>query len=135
MLILFFSFSFKCYALGTLVFSLGIKVLIVILASMGILAWVQNNMGVEQFYEDFCNWCEQKKGEMEIRKILFNMVYQNLKTGAKMKVRKISGLIKEFLKTLTGNSRLSPTITNPIFFENHTYFQKHYVNLLKRCLL
>lgn len=98
--------------------ALGIKVAITILASMGILIYIDNNGGVEQFYEDFLEWTETVKQINNANQLLVDLALQQFYTNTKMKVSKVSNLLKEFYYSYFSFEGIDfeefPTIANPI---------------------
>lgn len=98
--------------------ALGIKVAVTILASMGILKFIDSNGGIEQFYQDFLEWTETVKQINNANQLLVDLALQQFYTNTKMKVTKVSNLLKEFYYSYFSFEGIDfqefPTIANPI---------------------
>jgi len=93
--VMIFSFSIKPYADFVLV-GLGIKVLATILASMGILTVVNNNGGVESFWNGLVEFGEQIKGIRDVTKMFVDVGVHSILTNTKMKISELSSLVREY---------------------------------------
>lgn len=94
-----FNFSLKPYA-EFVIAGIAIKVVATILASMGLLSFVNENGGIQEFYSGLMNWLETKKGIVnaifEFASIGVNAITNN----TKMKIGNKATLIREYWNTL-----------------------------------
>lgn len=112
-LTLFFNFGTKVYA-DVVVLPIALKVFSTVLASMGILTYVSQNVegGVLQFFE---NW-KINKAIPNIALELFNTFSNSIKNNTKMRLGNIAASISSYFKTLEPEE----VIPNPDFpaFQN-----------------
>lgn len=110
-LIIIFQFSLQPKAEFVLTTSIAIKVLAMILGSMGLLTYIQQNGGMDLFYEAFIDWTESVKQIQGVVNTLYMLAYNSIRHGVKMTVSEVSAWVKEFFTTEVA----PPTVINPEF--------------------
>ena len=94
-LVISINFAYKPFAFA-LELGIAVKVFAVILGSMGILTVINNNGGVESFYEGFKDFMAVQKNITDTQLRLYQMGVTAIYNNAKMKVTNMANLIKEY---------------------------------------
>lgn len=98
-ILIIFNFSYKPYA-ELVLGSIAIKVVATILASMGVLSFVNENGGIQGFYNGLITWLETKKGMINAVTEFADIGINAITNNAKMKISNKVNLIKEYWNTL-----------------------------------
>lgn len=76
--------------------SLSVKLVATVLASMGVLAYVNSNSGIIPFHDEFIVFLETVKGVSDAINLMRDIVVSSISNNIKMKIENISNYIKEF---------------------------------------
>lgn len=85
----------------TVITGIGIKLVATILASMGVLKFVNENIGMDEFYQGFLEWVEDVKGILDLPQQLIQIATTAISTSAKMKITSVKDYIMEYYNTIT----------------------------------
>lgn len=89
-------YGIKVYAEAIALTNIGIKVVITILASMGLLAYVQSTWGINSFYQELIEFAETVKGIVNFGAMLIDIGVRAITENVKMAVNTVKSVIREF---------------------------------------
>lgn len=122
-----FNFSIKPYAEFVLA-GLSIKLIATVLASMGILTFVNNNGGVESFFNGFVDYMETVKGKINFLSTLGQIAMDSILNNSKAKVSSLIASINEFYNSWASKIR-NPLIEEDIFETKPNVYDLEIFNL------
>ena len=91
-----YMYSIKVYSEAIALTNIGIKVVITILASMGVLAYVQSTWGINSFYQELIEFAETVKGIANFGAMLIGIGVKAITENVKMAVNTVKSVIREF---------------------------------------
>lgn len=94
--------------------AVALKAFTLILASMGILQFIQNQVGVEEFYQGVKDFIEDMKYNFDMTQELIKVFQTAIKLGVKMQVLKFYNYIKEYYDSIFGEGAVVVDPTVPI---------------------
>lgn len=107
-IILVFNFIITPVNAEPITIGISMKVLITLLSSMGVLYYVNENIGFDTFYNEFIIWADTVKGYNDMAQQLYQLGYNSIIYKTKLKVKELKGLVKEFYISKFGTTQTAP---------------------------
>lgn len=126
--ILNYMYSVKVYSEAIALTNIGIKVVITILASMGVLAYVQSTWGVSSFYQELIEFAETVKGIANFGSMLIDIGVRAITDNVKMAINNVKSVIRDFyyskIATLPQPFQPTPDLSDAIVRFNYSNYDE-----------
>lgn len=123
-ILLNYLYNVKVYAEAIALTNIGIKVVITILASMGVLAYVEATWGINSFYQELIEYAETVKGIIDFNIMLIQIGVKAITQNVKMAVNTVKSVIREFyyskIATLPPPYQPTPDLSDAIVRFNYS---------------
>lgn len=118
---------------------LGLKLVAVILASMGVLKFVNENIGLDEFYQGLLDFVEMVKGVTEFPQLLIEVATDAIVYGTKAKINSVAGYIREYynmlVDTLVPDEPLVPTLPGAKAVSEYEYIgERFYIDKTEKII-